>query len=83
MKDDIYKHIVWVGCVICIAPLIVRGYMWGKGTDRWDWPREQGQVSVLLKRTGIADPRTPRQRQTDAPEKRREPGSSPKPAPQK
>jgi hypothetical protein len=33
MKDDIYKHIVWVGCIMCIAPLVVRGYMWGKCTD--------------------------------------------------
>ena len=33
MKDDIYKNIVWVGCVICIAPIIVQGYMWGKATD--------------------------------------------------
>ena len=33
MKDDIYKHIVWVGCIMCIAPLAVRGYMWGKCTD--------------------------------------------------
>jgi TRAP-type C4-dicarboxylate transport system permease small subunit len=33
MKDEIYKHIVWVGCVICIAPIIVRGYIWGKATD--------------------------------------------------
>jgi hypothetical protein len=33
MKNDIYKHIVWVGCIMCVAPLIVRGYMWGKCTD--------------------------------------------------
>ena len=33
MKDDIYKHIVWVGCVICVAPIIQRGYIWGKATD--------------------------------------------------
>ena len=33
MKDEIYKHIVWVGCVICIAPIIQRGYIWGKATD--------------------------------------------------
>ncbi|MCP4455529.1 MAG: hypothetical protein GY809_29065 [Planctomycetes bacterium] len=30
---DIYKHILWVGCIMCVAPLAVRGYMWGKCTD--------------------------------------------------
>jgi len=58
MKDDIYKHIVWVGCVICIAPLIVRGYMWGKCTDalaqgsqaKFTLPDYRGldQIAVLL-----------------------------------
>ncbi len=30
---EIYKHILWVGCIMCVAPLAVRGYMWGKCTD--------------------------------------------------
>lgn len=30
---EIYKHILWVGCIMCITPLLVRGYMWGKCTD--------------------------------------------------
>ncbi len=30
---EIYKHILWVGCIMCVAPLVVRGYMWGKCTD--------------------------------------------------
>ncbi len=30
---DIYKHILWVGCIMCVTPLAVRGYMWGKCTD--------------------------------------------------
>ena len=31
--NEIYKHILWVGNIMCVAPLVVRGYMWGKCTD--------------------------------------------------
>ena len=31
--NDTYKHLLWVGCILCIAPLAVRGYMWGKCTE--------------------------------------------------
>lgn len=29
----IFKHLLWVACIMCVAPLVVRGYMWGKCTD--------------------------------------------------
>ena len=30
---EIYKTALWVGCVLCVAPIAVQGYMMGKAAD--------------------------------------------------
>ena len=53
---DIYKHLLWVGCILCIAPLVVRGYMWGKCSDalgsgsqaKFNLPNYQTQEHLTL-----------------------------------